>query len=67
MLLDRKRRKFILGGTLMKIGIIGAGPIGTTIAKKLVNKGHDVKIADTRGLDNMAGCDYLKSGWNGEL
>lgn len=39
----------------MKIGIIGAGPIGTTIAKKLVNKGHDVKIADTRGLDNMAG------------
>lgn len=39
----------------MKIGIIGAGPIGSTIAKKLVNKGHDVKIADTRGLDNMAG------------
>lgn len=39
----------------MKIGIIGAGPIGTNIAKKLVNKEHDVKIADTRGLDNMAG------------
>ncbi|AEB28901.1 NADP oxidoreductase coenzyme F420-dependent [Carnobacterium sp. 17-4] len=39
----------------MKIGIIGAGPIGTNIAKKLVNNGHDVKIADTRGLDNMAG------------
>lgn len=39
----------------MKIGIIGAGPIGTNIAKKLMNKGHDVKIADTRGLDNMAG------------
>ncbi|MEC6748156.1 NAD(P)-binding domain-containing protein [Marinilactibacillus sp. XAAS-LB27] len=39
----------------MKIGIIGAGPIGTNIAKKLVNKGHDVKIADTLGFDNMAG------------
>lgn len=39
----------------MKIGIIGAGPIGATIAKKLVNKGHDVKISDTLGLENMAG------------
>lgn len=39
----------------MKIGIIGAGPIGTNIAKKLLNKGHVIKIADTRGLDNMAG------------
>lgn len=39
----------------MNIGIIGAGPIGTNIAKKLVNKGHNVKIADTLGFDNMAG------------
>jgi len=39
----------------MKFGIIGAGPIGANIAKKLVNKGHDVKIADTLGLENMEG------------
>lgn len=43
----------------MKIGIIGAGPIGANISKKLVNKGHDVKIADTLGLENMAGKEIV--------
>ncbi|MFC7686093.1 NADPH-dependent F420 reductase [Ureibacillus sp. GCM10028918] len=34
----------------MKFGIIGAGPIGTSIAKKLVSNGHEVKVADARGI-----------------
>jgi predicted dinucleotide-binding enzyme len=33
----------------MKIGIIGAGMIGGTLAKRLVQLGHDVVIANSRG------------------
>jgi predicted dinucleotide-binding enzyme len=33
----------------MKIGIIGAGNIGGTIARKLSAAGHDVRIANARG------------------
>jgi predicted dinucleotide-binding enzyme len=33
----------------MKIGIIGAGTIGETLAKKLSAKGHDIRIANSRG------------------
>ena len=33
----------------MKIGIIGAGAIGETLAKKLSNKGHQILIANSRG------------------
>lgn len=32
----------------MRFGIIGAGPIGSIISKKLVEIGHDVKLADAR-------------------
>ena len=39
----------------MRFGIIGAGPIGSNIAKKLVEHGHDVKIADARGIDRLEG------------
>ncbi|MGG4483615.1 NADPH-dependent F420 reductase [Paenibacillus illinoisensis] len=39
----------------MRFGIIGAGPIGANIAKKLVENGHDVKIADARGLERLEG------------
>lgn len=35
----------------MKIGIIGIGAIGGTIARKLANAGHDVKVANSRGKD----------------
>lgn len=38
----------------MKFGIIGAGPIGQSIAKKLVNNGHEVKVADARGMERLA-------------
>ncbi|MEK3914175.1 NADPH-dependent F420 reductase [Paenibacillus sp. FSL H7-0331] len=39
----------------MRFGIIGAGPIGTIISKKLVKNGHDVKIADARGIECLEG------------
>lgn len=35
----------------MKIGIIGTGNIGATLADKLSAAGHDVRIANTRGLE----------------
>ena len=42
----------------MKIGIIGAGNIGSTLARKLAKAGHSVLIANSRGpetLKNLAG------------
>ncbi|MNW24041.1 NADP oxidoreductase coenzyme F420-dependent [compost metagenome] len=39
----------------MRFGIIGSGPIGSNIAKKLVDNGHDVKIADARGIERLEG------------
>lgn len=41
----------------MKFGIIGAGPIGASISKKLVENGHDVKIADARDIKHLEGKD----------
>ncbi|MFS0892110.1 NADPH-dependent F420 reductase [Peribacillus frigoritolerans] len=41
----------------MKFGIIGAGTIGSIISKKLVKNGHDVKIADARGIEHLEGKD----------
>jgi len=41
----------------MKIGIIGAGNIGATLARKLAACGHDVKLANSKGpksLQNLA-------------
>lgn len=37
----------------MKIGIIGAGNIGGTIARKLVAAGHVVKLAGSKGPDDI--------------
>lgn len=39
----------------MRFGIIGAGPIGSIISKKLVKIGYDVKIADARGIERLKG------------
>jgi 8-hydroxy-5-deazaflavin:NADPH oxidoreductase len=39
----------------MKIGIIGAGHIGGTLARRLAALGHDVSIANSRGPDTLAG------------
>jgi len=37
----------------MKIGIIGAGMIGTTLAQRLATAGHDVEIANSRGPETI--------------
>ena len=38
----------------MKIGIIGTGAIGGTLAKKLAAAGHDVKVTNTRQPQQLA-------------
>jgi Predicted dinucleotide-binding enzymes len=38
----------------MKIGIIGAGNIGGTLARRFRELGHDVKIANSRGPQTLA-------------
>lgn len=38
----------------MKIGIIGAGNIGGTLARKLVQLGHTVRLANSRGPETLA-------------
>jgi 8-hydroxy-5-deazaflavin:NADPH oxidoreductase len=39
----------------MKIGIIGAGKIGATVAKLFVQAGHDVAISNSRGHETLRG------------
>lgn len=41
----------------MKIGIIGAGAIGETLAKKLSNKSHQIFIANSRGPQTIGFSD----------
>lgn len=38
----------------MRIGIIGAGHIGGTLARRLTKLGHDVSIANSRGPETLA-------------
>ena len=38
----------------MKIGIIGVGAIGGTIAKKLVKAGHKVSVANSKGKEGVS-------------
>src|SRR5439155_25975270 len=38
----------------MRIGIIGAGKIGGTLARRLTALGHDVSIANSRGPETLA-------------
>jgi predicted dinucleotide-binding enzyme len=40
--------------TQLKIGIIGAGSIGSTIARRLSRCGHDVAIANSRGPETIS-------------
>jgi malate/lactate dehydrogenase len=37
----------------MKIGIIGAGNIGATLAKLLTKAGHEVAISNSRGPETL--------------
>src|SRR5260370_6217488 len=38
----------------MKIGIVGAGQIGSTLARKLGAVGHAVRLANSRGPETLA-------------
>jgi len=38
----------------MKIGIIGGGQVGSTLARRLAALGHDVSIANSRGPETLA-------------
>ena len=38
----------------MKIGIIGAGNIGGTLARHLTKRGHEVSVANSRGPETLA-------------
>jgi 8-hydroxy-5-deazaflavin:NADPH oxidoreductase len=37
----------------MKIGVVGAGHIGSTLARHFVDAGHDVAISNSRGPDTL--------------
>jgi len=37
----------------MKIGIIGAGNIGATLARKLAASSHEIKLANSKGPDTI--------------
>lgn len=39
----------------MRIGIIGTGMIGTTLAQRLAEAGHDVSVANSRGPETIEG------------
>ncbi|MGZ4616651.1 MAG: NADPH-dependent F420 reductase [Actinomycetes bacterium] len=39
----------------MKIGIIGSGNIGGTLARRLVPLGHDMTVANSRGPESLQG------------
>ncbi|GAA2605232.1 NAD(P)-binding domain-containing protein [Streptomyces roseoviolaceus] len=45
----------------MKIGVIGTGPIGTTLARRLSAGGHDVAVANSRGPETI-GAEALEFG-----
>lgn len=45
----------------MKIGLIGTGHIGSSLAKRLPTKGHEVKIANSRGPETIDS-DLLATG-----
>ncbi|HUD91210.1 NADPH-dependent F420 reductase [Sphingobium sp.] len=45
----------------MKIGLLGTGSIGKTLARKLSEAGHDVKVANSRGPETID-ADVLEFG-----
>ena len=44
---------------MSKIGIVGAGNIGGTLARHLVKLGHAVEVANSRGPDTLA--EFVKT------
>lgn len=45
----------------MKIGLLGVGTIGSTLARRLPTAGHDVRVANSRGPETID-ADLLTSG-----
>ena len=45
----------------MRIGILGVGHIGKTLALRLSSAGHEVKVANSRGPETI-GPDVLATG-----
>src|SRR5258708_30519872 len=52
---SRGRHGAFRGGIPMRIGIIGAGAIGGTLARLFAKRGHQVSIANSRGPESLAG------------
>src|SRR4051812_45341891 len=48
-------------GHIMKITVIGTGAIGGNLAVKLRTAGHDVQVADARGIEAVR-AEVLESG-----
>lgn len=46
----------------MKVGVVGAGNIGASVAKKLARAGHDVVIANSRGPETLPDLDGVAKG-----
>jgi len=42
-----------IGDHLLKIGIIGTGNIGGTLARKLSVTGHEVRVANSSGVESV--------------
>src|SRR5258706_13866707 len=51
---SRGRHGAFRGGIPMRIGIIGAGAVGGTLARRLAERGHQVSIANSRGPESLA-------------
>src|SRR5258706_4809368 len=51
---SRGRHGAFRGGIPMRIGIIGAGALGGTLARLLARRGHQVSIANSRGPESLA-------------
>ncbi|MEJ2854691.1 MULTISPECIES: NADPH-dependent F420 reductase [unclassified Saccharothrix] len=46
----------------MRVGVVGAGNIGASVAKKLAKAGHDVLIANSRGPETLPDLDGVAKG-----
>jgi len=43
----------------MRIGVIGVGSMGETLARHFAKRGHHVSIANSRGPDSLTALGYM--------